>query len=325
MISLFLEKMASRMNYATIKNQWLRSRGKPLERYFELLSFQIGSSTLALRDIGYATRKYLWDWELRIFSQWGEDGIIDFVVKRLEMQNVRILEIGSGNFKECNSRFAAEHLGASVVAVDSRDDLISTVKSMDIYWKGQIFPRKIYVTPENIQEIFGEAHQVMTGVDILSLDIDGNDYWVLQNLKLSNVRCVIVEINPLFGAKDAISIPRNDNFDRTTAHHSWLYFGMSFQAAKKLMRDQGFELIGSNRVGNNLFFIRDSDAELFSDCILTASEFREAKYWRIRESRDETGNLTHLSVQESLKLIGDCKVQDVFTQEIKTINELEVE
>ncbi len=299
--------------------------GKSIERQFELLSFQVGSSTVSLRDISDMKKKHLWDWELKVTSQWGEDGIVDFIIKRLEIPHVRILEIGSGNFIECNSRFAAENLGASVVAVDARDDLVSTVKSMDIYWKGQIFPKQLYVNPENVQEVFEDAARLLTGIDIVSLDIDGNDYWVLRNLNLSGVRCVVVEINPLFGAKASISIPRDDNFNRTTAHHSWLYFGMSFQAATTLMKEKGFELIGSNRVGNNLFFVRNSEARIFADCISTASEHREAKYWRIRESRDVAGNLTYLSVQDSLELIGNCKVQDVITQEIKTLSEFKVE
>jgi len=296
-----------------------------LRRSFEALSLQIGAAALSVRDTTNTKKKHLWDWELKVFSQWGEDGIIDFIVKRLEISHLRIFEIGSGNFSECNSRFAAEYLNASVVAVDSREDLISNVESMDVFWKGQIFPRQLYVTPENVEEIFDEAARLMAGIDIISLDIDGNDYWVLEKLDLSGVRCVIVEINPVFGGKHPISIPRDDLFDRTKAHHSWLYFGMSFQAAKKLMKDKGFELIGSNRVGNNLFFVQNSEAKFFEDCITTADDYREAKYWRVRESRDQAGNLSYLSPKACIEIIGDCKVKNVVTGEINTLNRFEVD
>ena len=296
-----------------------------VSRHIESLTLLTAASTLMLRNLESTGKNYLWEWELRVYSQWGEDGIIDFIINKLQIPHVKFLEIGAGNFLECNSRFAAEFHNASVFAVDARHDLVSTCKSLDIFWKGRIFPRQKFVTPDNAQEILDEALFVMEGVDILSIDIDGNDYWVLSALDLSEVKCVVVEINPLFGAKFPITIPREDFFDRTVAHFSWLYFGMSFKAAVQIMKSKGFDLIGSNRVGNNLFFVQDSSANIFAPYISTAHEFRDAKYWKVRESRDEQGALSYKTPEECVAMLGRCNVLNVNSLEITELRDLEVE
>jgi hypothetical protein len=98
------------------------------------------------------TYRYLWDAEVRVFSQWGEDGILDYLFDITDISKPRILEFGAGNFTECNSRFAAEFRNASAYLVDMRDDLVENAKQLDVYWRNAIFPNQDFITPKSAQK-----------------------------------------------------------------------------------------------------------------------------------------------------------------------------
>jgi hypothetical protein len=255
------------------------------------------------------TFKDLWDSEVKIYSQWGEDGILDYLCERISLSKPRILEVGAGNFTECNSRFLAENRNASVFAVDGRRDLITTLERDALTWKSHVFALQVWVTPENINEIFYDAMISMNGVDILSLDLDGNDYWILESLDLKEVSIVVVEYNPLFGHKYALSVPREDAFDRNKKHHSNLFFGASLRAFERLLNIKNYTFVGTNRVGNNAFFVRNELCDLIP--LRVRENYSDYTDWRIRESRGKNGNLNFLSNLERINEIGEMELLDV--------------
>lgn len=259
--------------------------------------------------------KNLWDAEVRVFSQWGEDGILDYLCFELGLVKPKVLELGSGNFTECNSRFLAENLNASVVAVDSRRDLIPTLESLPVYWKTSILPINMWITPKTIIEIQEKALDFLEKIEIISLDIDGNDYWVAKNLDLSDVKIIVVEYNPLFGSEKAVSIPRKDDFDRTSAHFSNLYYGVSLKAWTNHFGEHNFKFIGTNRVGNNAFFIAGDYANNLSIPLPNLSDLEKYVDWRVRESRDKNGRLTYLSNTDRQRLIADMPLVNLETKE----------
>ena len=197
----------------------------------------------------------LWDVEVKVFSQWGEDGILDFICHRLQISKPKILEFGAGCFSECNSRFAAHNRNASVYAVDARKDLTEGLKNSGLLWRNTLLSEVIEVTSENILDIFQRAKAALGGVDVLSMDLDGNDYWFLEKLGLDEVKIVIAEYNPIFGHISKISVEQNDQ-TRFERHFSGLLFGASLHAFIELLGEKGFDFVGSNRVGNNAFFVR---------------------------------------------------------------------
>ena len=257
------------------------------------------------------TYKYLWDSEVRVFSQWGEDGILDYLFDIADISKPRILEFGSGNFKECNSRFAAEFRNASAYLVDMRHDLVEHTKQLDIYWRNSIFPNQDFITPDSAQQHLQNARQQMGGVDVISLDIDGNDYWILEALDLSGVSIVVCEYNPIYGATGSYTVKRDDNFDRTKAHFSWLHYGMSLKAAIEIMVKQDLVFIGSNRVGNNAFFIRTEFLNRLPFSIPNSKMLEPFVDWRIRESRNEEGKLDYQNLTQGRMEIGDCILIDL--------------
>lgn len=254
--------------------------------------YSIGVATIAAHRASTTQKRNLWDYECKIYSQWGEDGILDFLFDMLMIDKPSIVEFGVGDFSECNSRFSAEYRNSNLFLVDSRQDLLPSVQSNSLYWKSIIEVRNDWITPESASKLLTEAVSLFGRIDCLSLDIDGNDYWVLSNLDLSGIGIVVVEYNPIFGSKEAVTVPRDDLFNRTEAHHSNLYYGASLLAWIRLLDEKGYFFIGSNRVGNNAFFVSNEFSGKFNFDVSDLGRFTD---WRVRESRDSNGNLTYLS------------------------------
>lgn len=281
--------------------------------------FLLGQSAILSSRANSSTFSNLWDAEVKVYSQWGEDGILDFLCERLGISKPKVLEIGSGNFSECNSRFLAENRNASVFAVDGRDDLITSVESNSLRWKNHIFPLQTWVSPQNISQIISKARYSMGNIDIFSLDLDGNDYWILQEADLESVGIVVVEYNPLFGHLKAVSVPRDDNFDRKVKHHSWLYYGASLRAFEYLLDKKDFRFIGTNRVGNNAFFVRK---ELSIKIRIEPNEdYSVYTDWRVRETRSKDGKLSFASGYERVAEMRKLTLIDVTTGSALSVGE----
>jgi hypothetical protein len=263
--------------------------------------------------------RYLWDAEVKVYSQWGEDGILDYLCERLGLSKPRILEVGAGNFDECNSRFLAENRNANVFAVDSREDLISSIEDNPLYWKSHVVGFHTWVTPENINEIIENAKNAIGQPDIFSLDLDGNDYWILDAADLASIRIVVAEYNPLFGHKSAVTVPRDDKFDRTSKHYSWLYYGASLKAFTLLLEKKGFAFVGTNRVGNNAFFVSKDIANLIPTKV--SQDYSVYTDWRVRETRSESGALNFATGYARVITMMDQELIDIETGTATSVGE----
>lgn len=151
-------------------------------------------------------------------------------------------------------------------------------------------------------------------IGILSIDIDGMDYWVWKAINCINPRIVICEFNPIFGADISVTVPYKEDFNRTDMHYSNLYWGASLGAYVSLAKDKGYKLVCVNQMGQNAFFVRNEEKNL--DEVTCKEAYKGMNY---RESRDEEGNLTYLSQEEGLKLIGNEMVVDVTDNKTKRI------
>jgi len=169
-------------------------------------------------------------------------------------------------------------------------------------------PRSAFITAENIDGLIVEAG-FGGDLGVLSIDIDGNDYWVWEAIRSAQPRIVIVEYNSVFGPDAAVVVPYAPDFYRRTAHFSWLYAGASIAALALLGERKGYALVGSNSAGNNAFLVRKDVLGQLRP--LTANEaWVESTF---RESRDEAGRMTFLSGTKRLELIADLPLIDVRT------------
>jgi hypothetical protein len=303
-----------------LKNKILSLLNGIFEEKFEELKFLSGQSAINASRSRYSALKNLWDAEVKVYSQWGEDGIIDYLCETLEISKPKILEIGAGNFTECNSRFASEFRNASVFAVDGRSDLLNTIEESPLKWKTHLFAENYWVDPNNVSQILSRANSAMAGIDILSLDLDGNDYWILEAMDLTGISVVVVEYNALFGATRSVSVPRKDDFNRVDEHWSWLYYGASLKSFINLLGSKGFTFVGTNRVGNNAFFVCDSKVSAFP--LKASKDISQYTDWRIRESRNLQKSLSFTDGAQRNKLMSDMPLIDTETLELLTVLDL---
>lgn len=280
----------------------------------------VGQAGLMAQRAARASFMDLWDAEVSVFSQWGEDGILDYLCDLLRISRPRMVEFGAGDFTECNSRCLAELRNASVLAVDARRDLEASIMKRDIRWRSTVIPRVEWITPDSAPRAMEAARQSLGGVDIVSLDIDGNDYWVAQSLDLTGVQIVVVEYNAAFGPDWSVTVPRDDQFDRASAHFSWVYYGGSLRAFVDLLAAKGFTFVGTNKANNNAFFLNTvPDALPFA---LPGPELSMFTDVRIREARTSTGELDLEHPAVVLRRSPELALVDVVTGNPTTIGEV---
>jgi hypothetical protein len=251
--------------------------------------------------------------KFKVFSQWGEDGILQFLVSNLNLRNKTFIEFGVENFLESNCRFLMMKDNWSGFIIDGSQEKIAELKSMYFYWKYDLNAQSFFINKSNINFIL-EKSGFQNNVGILSIDLDGVDYYILDAIKNIDASILVCEFNSLFGAVRKISIPYSDDFNRTEAHYSNLYWGASLPAFKSLAEKRGYALVGINEAVNNAFFVK-KDLLNFKVKEKTIEElFEISKY---RESRDSLGVLTFLDHASRLKLIKGLSVYNIDTDIIE--------
>ena len=154
-------------------------------------------------------------------------------------------------------------------------------------------------------------------IGLLSIDIDGIDYWVIENISDLSPAIVICEFNSIYGDLKEFTVPYDKYFVRNKKHHSNLYFGCSIKAIIKLMSKKNYTFIGTGSMGINAYFIKN---ELKS---LVVNNIKKLIHTRLfnREARDKDGNLTFQNINENLKEIENLDIFDLELNEIKKLSE----
>jgi hypothetical protein len=256
-----------------------------------------------------AARPRLQDYEFKIFSQWGEDGIIQSLVDRVAISDRTFIEFGVADFSESNCRFLLMKDNWRGYVMDGDGANIDRLRQSYYFWKHDLQARAVFITPDNINHLLTESG-FDSDVGILSIDIDGLDYWVLSAIRVVRPRILIVEYNAVFGSERAISVPNIDNFVRSRAHTSWLYFGASLSAYDFWARENGYSLVGTSSSGTNAFFVRNDVRPSDLQDLTVAEAFSDSRF---RESRDSNSALSFLAGAERLEAIRGLPVINVKT------------
>lgn len=260
----------------------------------------------------------LGDYEFRVFSQWGEDGIIQKLISLMPAIPRQFIEFGVEDFTESNCRFLMTKDNWSGYIIDGSPDHIEAIKSRDWYWKHDLNAVCAFIDKDNIGGLLDRSG-FGREPGILSVDIDGVDYFVLEALTEWRPWIVIVEYNGLFGHERPVSVPYDPTFVRHRKHHTGLYWGASIKAFDSLLRDRGYILAGTNRVGSNAFFLRrDKLATAYEEPSLE-SACRPVSF---RDVRDTSGRLQFISQPARLDLIGDMPLVDTVTGKTMPVSDL---
>ena len=255
--------------------------------------------------------------EFQVYSQFGEDGIIQWLIHNVDIKNKTFIEFGVEDYTESNTRFLLMNNNWTGLVMDGSENSINCLKRWESFWRYDLTAVAAFITKDNINALI-RGGGFRGDMGILSIDLDGNDWWILNAIDCVSPRILICEYNNIFGAEKKVTIPYDAGFIRTKKHYSNLYWGCSIAALCVWAENNGYYYMGSNSAGNNAFFVR-------KDCIKPdkipekANIFIESKY---RESRDEKGVLTYLRGSDRLKCIKSMQVFDIETGHMDTIENI---
>jgi hypothetical protein len=255
--------------------------------------------------------------EFRVFSQWGEDGIIQYLIQHVPIGQPIFVEFGVENYVESNTRFLLTNNQWSGLVIDGSQENIDYIKRDTIYWATNLKAECSFITKDNINELLSR-NGISGDIGILSVDIDGNDYWVWQAINVISPRIVICEYSSQFGSTAQVTTPYDPAFVRDKSHYSKVYYGASISALNALAVSKGYSLVAGNRTGNNIFFVRN---DLLSNMkvITPAEAYRCAQF---REFHNEQGQLTFDDFETRLQKIGDLPLFDISTNSLSTVRAL---
>ena len=261
------------------------------------------------------TTANLKDYEFKVFSQWGEDGIIQHLTKSIEIKNKTFIEFGVADFFESNCRFILMKDNWKGFVIDGSAEYMQRLRQSYFYWQYHLNAVDAFITKDNINDLLAKSG-FEEDLGILSVDVDGNDYYILEAIEKFKPRILICEYNSVFGGARKITIPYQADFYRTNAHHSNLYWGASLAALTYLADKKGYALVGTNTAGCNAFYVRK---DLINDRLQVLSVETAYAPSNYRESRDEQGNLTYITGDKRIDVIKGLPVFEVEKQVIESL------
>jgi hypothetical protein len=286
--------------------------GDTLQLQGRMASWQVRSQQVisSLREV-----------EFKVSSQWGEDGIIDWLIERAAIPPISqsFIEFGVETYRQANTRFLLQNRNWRGLIMDGNSTMVATLKKDNLAWKHDLTVRPAFITRENINDLISSAG-FRGDIGLLSIDIDGNDYWVWEAIRVVRPIICICEYNAVFGDVHPISTPYDRSFNRTKAHPSNLYFGASIAALRSLAVKKGYRFVGTTSAANDAFFVREDYAKQFVDRSL---QHIQALPSLVRESRDASGQPTYIGGLERLKHISTLPVVNVETGNAVRLGDLE--
>lgn len=226
----------------------------------------------------------------RVFSQFEEDGKLLFIFAMLGMRNKIFIEIGADDGVNSNSANLYFNFGWYGLFIDGNKKSIK--RGEKFYAK---YPHPWYYKPkfvcarvirENINELIENAG-FKGEIGLLSIDIDGNDYWIWDALEVVQPQVVIIETHNEFGLNNIV-VPYDKDYFYPGKHP--VYHGASPVAMNNLAIKKGYRLVGANEYGFNFIFVKNGLAddllpEVSINSVLMHSSVKEG-YKRFEEIKD---------------------------------------
>jgi len=224
----------------------------------------------------YQDRKRLNRHEYKVFSQTGEDGAIAEIFRRIGTTNRIFAECAPGDGVENNTHYLLV-LGWKGLWVEAspkharriRESFAQRIKD------GALTLRQELVTVENIESLL-DAASLPAELDLLSIDLDGNDYWIWKAVRHYRPRVVVIEYNAIFppGCSWVVPYAANTSWDQAAN------YGASLTSLELLGAEKGYKLVGCTLAGNNAFFVREDLAgDLFCDPFTAGNHYEPPRYY----------------------------------------------
>jgi hypothetical protein len=206
-----------------------------------------------LAEPRYADPKRLLRHGFKVYSQHDEDGIIQEIFRRIGTSKRSFVEFGVETGVECNTvKLLVE--GWSGLWIEANAQACKGINAIfDAFLKDKrLTLTQSLVTAENINKLIENAG-LKGEIDLLSIDIDFNDYWIWKAIEAVSPRVVVIEYNAGLRPPMSLTVPYQPN----RAGDGTNFFGASLEALVRLARQKGYRVVGCNISGSNAFFVRD--------------------------------------------------------------------
>lgn len=213
--------------------------------------FRATQKALDFREVGF-----------RQYSQFEEDGILLYLFSLIPPRNRRCLELCAGDGIECNTANLIVNHGWWGWLFDGDEERVQRGRAFyqvhkDTFLHPPTFTRG-WITAESVNQLVADAG-LRGPIDLLSLDLDGNDYWIWKALDVVEPLVVVCEVNNAVPPDLAVTIPYDPNFVLDSFAND--FRSVSLSAMVALGREKGYRLVGTHRFGFNAFFIKHGYAE----------------------------------------------------------------
>ena len=227
------------------------------------------------KDERFMDDRRLLKYGFQVCSQNNEDGMIHEILKRLDVQTGSFVEIGVGNGHENNTAFLLSR-GWKGYWIEGDPAFLETIGQPE-YSAYSVTGKQVFVTRENISNVFKEL-KIPIELDLLSIDVDRNTYYIWEGLSEYRPKVVVVEYN-------AAMPPDIDWVIDYAPQKIWdgsQNFGASLLAYEILARRFGYSLVGCDFIGINAFFVRDdclnTNADRFCSPFTSKNHYEPPRY-----------------------------------------------
>lgn len=302
-------------------------RAKKLSRQIDELSNRLAQSEEAMRRQGILTAagidacrrppRTIRELGYQVFSQFDDDGIISYLTQYVEKDRRSFIEFGVEDYMESNTRLLLEKSFWKGMVIDGSSENIAAIESRPDHWRFNLTAKAAFIDRDNINDLIRDA-EIEGDIGLLSVDIDGNDFWVWQAIQCVRPAIVVCEYNAIFGDQWAVTVPYRADFQRSKAHESHLYAGGSLAAMNHLAVQRGLEFVGCNSAGNNAYFV-DPALNHGLPRLSVRDGFVDSQF---RESRNQDGTMRLRTASQSRSLVEDLPAVDVVSGKTIQLKEI---
>jgi hypothetical protein len=225
----------------------------------------------------------------KVYSQFEEDGMLLYIFSLIGTTNKRVVEICAGDGVQCMAANLIINHGWDGLLFEGDRKLakrgIKFFASNESTWLHPPVFKQAWLTRENVDGLITESG-FAGEVDLLSLDVDGNDYYLMEAINSIKPRVIVCETHNVIPADLSLTIPYKPDFNRMQNLHPD-FMGASLLAMKKLLNKKGYRLIGSHRFGFNAFFmLNEVGTEYFPEVSVESvhdnayTKFRRDTAWK---------------------------------------------
>lgn len=236
----------------------------------------------------------------RVHSEFEEDGILLYIFSLIDTTNKRVVEICAGNGAQCMAANLIVNHGWEGLLFDGDErNIAESTKFFASHRSTFAHPpiiKHAWITRENINELIGSA-DFKGEIDLLSLDIDGNDYYIMEAIDVVKPRVIICEVQNVIPSDLALTIPYREDFYYKDGKQHEEFRSVSLLAMTKLLNKKGYRLVGGHQYGFNVFFILNGVGEDYFPEVSVESVYDNSfTKLRIEEAWEEVKDLPWVEI-----------------------------